>query len=460
MLPNGKVLLASGPYELKETEIYDPSTNTWNPAGTLTTPRQYTAMTLLPNGKVLLAGGYHGGRINSCEIFDPGLSVQPNAAPIIASASDPLRLNDRLILSGSLFTGISEASSGGTNGSPSNNPVVQLRSLANDQTLTLVPESWTANQYTSKSNTSLPLGPASITVTVNGITSVAKQIQVSLPQTQINIGTLSPATASTGQLVTIPFTVTSATPGTMTGNVTISDGFNSTTVAVGAGTATLAFFNAGQRTIILTYGGDSNYSGSTASTQYQVTSAMPGFTNVAPMNAIREAHTATLLPSGKVLIAAGYDATLLASAEMYDPATNTWSLAANLQTARYRHTATLMSNGRVLVAGGLGSLNGAEIFDPAANVWSTTGSLSSPRFDHTSTLLPNGKVLVAGGNDGSNTMAGAEIYNPIAQTWSAAGTMLAPRANHAAVLLSNGKVFVCDQDLATGQNCHRMVGPD
>jgi len=46
------------------------------------------------------------------------------------------------------------------------------------------------------------------------------------------------------------------------------------------------------------------------------------------MNAARAEHTATLLPNGKVLIAAGFDPSgiLIASAELYDPASGTFTL--------------------------------------------------------------------------------------------------------------------------------------
>ena len=64
-------------------------------------------------------------------------------------------------------------------------------------------------------------------------------------------------------------------------------------------------------------------------------------------------HTATLLPNGKVLVAGGYlEAASLASAELYDPATGTWSATGSLATGARNHTATLLPNGKVLVAGG------------------------------------------------------------------------------------------------------------
>ena len=63
-------------------------------------------------------------------------------------------------------------------------------------------------------------------------------------------------------------------------------------------------------------------------------------------------HTATLLPNGKVLVAGGRNGGYLASAELYDPATGTWTNDRLAQHRAHWHTATLLPNGKVLVAGG------------------------------------------------------------------------------------------------------------
>ena len=72
-----------------------------------------------------------------------------------------------------------------------------------------------------------------------------------------------------------------------------------------------------------------------------------------------------------------------------------------LGEARVYHTATLLPSGKVLVAGGQGIggalLSSAELYDPATGTWTATGSLGTGRSFHTATLLPSGKVLVAGG---------------------------------------------------------------
>ena len=159
----------------------------------------------------------------------------------------------------------------------------------------------------------------------------------------------------------------------------------------------------------------------------------------------RQYHTATLLPNGMVLVAGGYGTGgFLASAELYDPATNAWTAAASLIAARFGHTATLLPNGMVLVAGGDGTGGfpaGAELYDPATNAWSTVGSLAAARYHHTATLLPNGKVLVAGGYGPGGYLASAELYDPAANIWSAAGSLATARQFHTATLLPNGNVL-------------------
>ena len=181
------------------------------------------------------------------------------------------------------------------------------------------------------------------------------------------------------------------------------------------------------------------------------------WTPTGSLNAARYSHTATLLPDGKVLVAGGFFAIPFSiwggypdwSAEVYDPASGTWTTTAHLAEPRYYHTATLLSDGKVLVAGGQTgpgrfgpSIATTELYDPASGLWTTTGNLAVARANHTATLLPNGQVLAAGGwNNGNNLLASAELYDPANQTWSPTGNLVA-RGNHTATLLQDGKVLV------------------
>jgi uncharacterized protein (TIGR03437 family) len=172
----------------------------------------------------------------------------------------------------------------------------------------------------------------------------------------------------------------------------------------------------------------------------------------------RTGHTATLLANGQVLVAGGYNdaGPPLNSEELYDPATGTWKSAGHLNATRFDHTATLLPNGKVLFAGGLnrmsagsppGSvLNSAELYDPATGTWSNTGNLNTGRSGHTATLLPNGKVLVSGGGyyTGSafNALNSAELYDPATGRWGLAGNLQTARRNHTATLLPSGQLLV------------------
>ena len=96
-------------------------------------------------------------------------------------------------------------------------------------------------------------------------------------------------------------------------------------------------------------------------------------------------------------------------------------ITGSLAMARFEHTETLLPNGKVLVAAGNDDtvdLASAELYDPASGTWTATGSLATARSGHTATLLPNGKVLVAGGFDRTVDLASAELYDPASGTWT------------------------------------------
>jgi hypothetical protein len=106
----------------------------------------------------------------------------------------------------------------------------------------------------------------------------------------------------------------------------------------------------------------------------------------------------------------------LASTELYDPATNTFTgTTPSMKLGRWQAAATLLPNGRVLIAGGYGNTNSSstELYDPTTNSFAaTTAAMNAGRPSPTATLLPNGKILIAGGQAGFQFLSSTELYTP------------------------------------------------
>jgi N-acetylneuraminic acid mutarotase len=164
------------------------------------------------------------------------------------------------------------------------------------------------------------------------------------------------------------------------------------------------------------------------------------WSSIAPMGGARAGHTATLLCDGRVLVVGS------SKAELYDPGTGAWTRTADMIDDREFHTATLLNDGTVLVAGGvvfLSRLVSTELYDPASGSWTATGRMVESRAWHTATLLLDGKVLLTGGGDGGyGGQSSAEVYDPETRSWSATPNMLSPRGWHEAVALADGRVLV------------------
>ncbi|MFY9344352.1 MAG: kelch repeat-containing protein [Planctomycetota bacterium] len=197
------------------------------------------------------------------------------------------------------------------------------------------------------------------------------------------------------------------------------------------------------------------------------------FTPVAPMLGLRAGHTAATLPDGRVLAVGGTtnftDLTVaitasLNTAEIYNPATNSWAAAPAIGGRRLVPALTKLNNGRMLISGGievtilfgipiaLTSTNKAQLYNPATNAWTNAPNMPFGRAYHhdNQVTLNDGRVLLAGGvlvpdllgATNAASIPNADLYNPTTNSW-ATTLMSASRTGHAAALLGNGDVIVC-----------------
>jgi N-acetylneuraminic acid mutarotase len=177
------------------------------------------------------------------------------------------------------------------------------------------------------------------------------------------------------------------------------------------------------------------------------------WTATGTMTGERGGHTATLLPGGRVLVTGGHvysgdpgGRRPLTSSELYDPATGRWTATGSLVTARGGHVATLLPSGKVVVAGGASlaasTLASAELYDPANGRWTATGTMIDERYGPAIVGLPDGTVLVIGGQDSDTTAKTAERYDPDSGRWTATGSLDEGRHSFTASLLTDGRVLV------------------
>src|ERR1039457_4702645 len=412
VLPNGKVLVTGGWNDdncvsINAPELYNQSTGTFTPTGNMTTDREHHTATLLPNGKVLIIGGdsYQEGTQNylsSAEIYDPSTGTFSSTG----SMANARQFHTATLLpNGQVLV---------TGGNEQSGPISSAEIYD--------PPSGT---FISTGNMIYTRGSHTATLLANGKVLITGGI---------NLATAEIYDPSAGTF----------------------NGTRSMAYQRSSHTATLLI----DGKVLIAGGGELGLPTASSTELYDPSNGT--FSPAGNMTTTRGGQTATLLPNGKVLLAGGYTyiglPMALATAETFDPATNTFAATAkNMTMPRALASAVLMSNAQVLFTGGTGqqsvesgNTTATEIFNMAATLgtmtlpWPGNQNMQTARQHHTATLLPNGDTLIAGGDAVSHY---AELYTHLNGTPSGSfnktGNMIFyRRINHTATLLLTGQVLI------------------
>jgi N-acetylneuraminic acid mutarotase len=507
LLPNGKVLVVGGQAAdegadvyLSSSELYDPATGTWTPAGDIMA-RGYHTATLLSNGMVMVVGGHGPGLGPGLEadkfsqIYDPATGAW-NPYGLFSHDGfyehTATLLNDNrsvLVVGGASLKAVifdSVFHSGRpTSGVPS---IARIRHTA---TLllggkVLLAGGRDATALTPQSSCEV-YNPTTENFETGYFLDTARYEHTA---TLLNSGLVLVAGGqnSEGFLDSaILFNPTTGESQPTAGTFRARAGHTATLLPNGQ---------------VVVAGGYDGYVGGGDKSYVQYLQiydpASDSWQDLGSLTYPGEGSTATLLPSGKVLMAGGYGyfggyryfnraeicdpssltrqtiqlfssrggdtATLLATGDnrgkvllvgqgdafLFNPSTRQWTSTVPPAEWRLSHTATLLATaphvGQVLVAGGQNldslAINTCEFYDPGSGAWSPAPNFTDPRYDHTATLLGDGRVLLVGGLDIAGApLPSAEIYNPATDSWTRMDLSLA-RSGHTATLLPSGLVLV------------------
>lgn len=446
---DGKIYVVGGYFNGPTTEVdaYSPSTNSWSVGPSMNTPRSNPGVALGGDGNLYAAGGHIGGSAAT----DTAERLTLAASLAVPVDVRPDQCPNRLRLDSQ--EDLAVAIAGTTHLDPAQvnpasvrlNGVAPLRFHLEDVTVPYHP--YLGKKRSSDCTLGHPDGIVDLKLKFS-IPALAQALGGMSGVTVLHLkGSMRDGTPIVGEDVVVLSGLGTWSP---TGSLH---------QARAAATATML-----HNGTVLVAGGFSGgeWPGTPLATAEIYNASTGSWTATGSMHVPRARHSATLLPDGRVLVSGG-DTTgscceQTMTAELYDPHTGTWTMTGSMHNGRSYAGAVLLKSGKVLTFGGMSPLviATAELYDPASGLWTVTGSMQHRRYSDPpgllAAVLPNGDVLTAGGAVCCYTaLSTAELYSPGTGTWSSTHSLQTARQSFPTLVLPNGKVLAAGG--ATGTCC-------
>ena len=159
----------------------------------------------------------------------------------------------------------------------------------------------------------------------------------------------------------------------------------------------------------------------------------------------RLGHTASVV-DGKIYVIGGLGT--LTRVDMYDPETDSWTAKADMPTGRQWLSSSVVDGKIYAIGGATGpeylspSLATVEMYDPATDTWTKKADMPTTRCSMP-TVVIDGKIYAMGGGDyGVGLFKDVDVYDPATDTWTPHTEMLL-NTGYSAVLL-DGKIHATD----------------
>jgi N-acetylneuraminic acid mutarotase len=195
--------------------------------------------------------------------------------------------------------------------------------------------------------------------------------------------------------------------------------------------------------IVYVVGGAPPFSTSSVATAEAYNPATNSWTTLASMPIASQQLTAQSINGIVYAVAGGGCCGAYSDVQAYNPATNTWTLKASAPTARYGATSAVVNNKMYVMSGGSGYgalYQNLEVYDPVTNSWTTKASMPFFR-GGCAAIAVNGIIYAIGGGNSSGTIFGTvQAYDPSTDTWSIKSGMPTPRGG-LTVTVHNNKIY-------------------